>query len=206
MNYRTALAVLGAAILIPTFGVAAQLGSNISTPVVSNAATSTPDVYQVQYFRQANTSGVSDTIIDIVDPGTNGLAPLCADIYVLLPDEELSECCGCPITHNQLIEGGVNANLTGNPATPQTTHNGVIKIISAVQPSNGCAASVVNPTPTPTLRSWKTAGNGQVEEFASAGLSAAEQAFLATTCGDFVSELSGHGICSCPVAPGSVAF
>ncbi len=201
MNYRTVLAVLGAAILIPTFGVAAQLGSNISTPVVSNAATGTPDVYQVQYFRSANTTGVGDTVIDIVDPGTNGLAPLCADIYVTLPDEELTECCGCPITHNQLIEGGVNANLTGNPANGRATHNGVIKIISATTPSGGCAASVQNPSPTPTLRSWKTPANGETEEFASAGLSAAELGFLATTCTDFVNTLSGTGQCTCPVAP-----
>ncbi len=202
MNYRTVLAVLGAALLIPTFGVAAQLGSNVSTPVVSNAATTTPDVYQVYYFRQANTANVPDTIIDIVDPGTNGLAPLCADIYVLLPDEELAECCGCPITHNQLIEGGVNANLTGNPANGRATHNGVIKIISATTPSGGCAASVQNPTPTPTLRSWASPGNGDENpEFQSAGLSAAEQNFLATTCTDFVQTLSGTGVCSCPVAP-----
>ena len=199
MNYRTVLAVLGAAILIPTFGVAAQLGSNISTPVVSNAATSTPDVYQVQYFRNVPTGG--DTIIDIVDPGTNGLAPLCADIYVTLPDEELSECCGCPITHNQLIEGGVAANLIGNPANGRAVHNGVIKIISAVEPAAGCGASVQNPTPTPTLRSWKTPPNGETEEFASAGLSAAELGFLATTCTDFVQTLSGTGQCTCPVAP-----
>ena len=203
MNYRTAVAVLGAAILIPTFGVAAQLGSNISTPVISNAATSTPDVYQVQYFRQANTAGIADTIIDIVDPGTNGLAPLCADIYVLLPDEELSECCGCPITHNQLIEGGVNANLTGNPANGRPVHNGVIKIISAATPSTGgCAASVQNPTPTSTLRSWASPGNSDENpEFQSVGLSAAEQSFLATTCTDFVTTLSGTGQCTCPVAP-----
>ena len=200
MNYRTVLAVLGAAILIPTFGVAAQLGSNISTPVVSNQATTTPDVYQVQYFRNVPTGG--DTIIDIVDPGTNGLAPLCADIYVTLPDEELSECCGCPITHNQLIEGGVNANLTGNPANGRAVHNGVIKIISAATPSTGgCAASVQAPAPTPTLRSWKTPANGETEEFASAGLSAAELGFLASTCTDFVTTLSGTGVCTCPVAP-----
>ena len=202
MNYKTVLAVLGAALLIPTFGVAAQLGSNVSTPVVSNAATSTPDVYQVQYFRFANTAGIPDTILDIVDPGTNGLAPLCADIYVVLPDEELSECCGCPITHNQLIEGGVSA-LTNNPANGRAVHNGVIKIISATVPaSGGCAASVQNPSPTPALRSWESPGfTDENPEFKGAGLSAAEQSFLATTCTDFVNTLSGTGICTCPVAP-----
>ena len=223
---RFTLAVLAGTILLTTCAFA-QGGKyspqalkpgapsrNVSNPVTSAASTA-PDVFEVQYFRNANTSGVPDQEIDIVDPGTNwtsaaAAAPnLCADIYVVTPDEELNECCGCPVTPDQLISGTVNAFLTTNPANGRTASNGVIKIISSVPDSYG-NCNPATPIPTPTLRAWITHVNNILgttnnpvfttteEEFARPDLGAGEKYFLSKTCGDFIRDLSGAGICTCP--------
>jgi hypothetical protein len=167
-------------------GAAAQLGSNLSTPVISNQATAPADVFRVQYFRglltgaTLSTTGNGFTItgntspeeyVDIVNPGTNGADPhssvtgvgdLCALIYVFDTNEELEECCGCLVTPDQLIEIPVIANLLSNPNNPRLVRNGVIKIISSAPtrlPAAEYDNSVCNPgapNPTPTLREWIT--------------------------------------------------
>lgn len=205
MNFRTALAVLGAAFILPTLG-SAQIRSEVSTPVISNAST-TPDVYQLTYFRNAQ-GAVPDTAIDVVDPGTNGLGNMCVNVYVFTPDEELAECCSCPITHNQVLEFSVNVNLTANPANGRTVHNGVIKIVASAE-APSCNAGAANLAPVATLRSWKTAFHAipgtttytaTEEEFSSAGLSAAELTQITGNCNNYQTELSGAGICTCPAA------
>ena len=167
-----------------------------------------PDVYEVNYFRNMNMGGPDD-IVDIVDPGTNGSGNLCAMIYVITTDEELNECCGCLITPDQLIELGVQANLTANPGNGQTAHNGAIKIIKSV-PTNPAATGNAQcdpgaPVPTPTLEAWLThvttiTGLPTTTEvpFLSAPLSTSEQHILATTCAFLEAHNSGPGVCTCP--------
>jgi len=66
--------------------------------------------------------GNGDNIIRLINP--NGAAngnlagareqPVCAMIYVFDDDEEMGECCGCPLTSAQLATFSVEANLTSN--------------------------------------------------------------------------------------------
>ncbi len=69
-----------------------------------------------------NTESAGDNIIRLVNPngGANGnLAgakpqPVCAMIYVFDDDEEMGECCGCPLSSAQLATFSVIQNLTSN--------------------------------------------------------------------------------------------
>jgi len=69
-----------------------------------------------------NTIGNGDNIIRLINPngGANGnLAgakpqPVCAMIYVFDDDQEMGECCGCPLTSAQMATFSVEHNLTSN--------------------------------------------------------------------------------------------
>ena len=63
--------------------------------------------------------GNGDNIIRLVNPNgsANSLVggsdqPVCAMIYVFDDDEEMGECCGCPLTPGQLATFSVENNLT----------------------------------------------------------------------------------------------
>ncbi len=69
-----------------------------------------------------NTEGEGDNIIRLINP--NGAAngnlagakeqEVCAMIYVFDDDEEMGECCGCPLSSTQLATFSVLQNLTSN--------------------------------------------------------------------------------------------
>jgi len=69
-----------------------------------------------------NTGSIADNIIRLVNPngGANGnLAgakpqPVCAMVYVFDDNEEMGECCGCPLSSTQLATFSVENNLTSN--------------------------------------------------------------------------------------------
>ena len=77
------------------------------------------------------------------------------DVYVWRADQELSECCACPITPNGMFSFTV-ATATANPGDGGTTPvSGSIDIISDSTASCTDAAAGA-PTPTPDLRAWAT--------------------------------------------------
>lgn len=213
-SYKAAIAACGLAILLSTTAVAKSTEALVdaaSSNVTSSVNLLTLDVYRVNYFEYANSDGVYPSEpVAIVDPGTNGRANLCADIYVLTPDEQLNECCGCLITPDQLLQFDVDNDLVANPANGTYAHSGAIKIISsAVGAGNKCDPG--HPTPTPTLRAWITHYNfvyffneptpfafATETQFSDPGLCPSELSFLARTCAAFEAALSGSGICSCP--------
>jgi hypothetical protein len=66
----------------------------------------------------------------------------CAMIYVFDSNENLGECCGCPLTPQQLISLSVEQNLTKNWApNPPPPAAGVVDIISAAPNETTCASS-----------------------------------------------------------------
>ncbi len=90
--------------------------------------------------------GNGDNIIRLINP--NGAAnanlagaqtnTICAMIYVFDDDEEMGECCGCPLSSAQLATFSVEHNLTSNwglsgGAESGDHANGAIAIISADQ-------------------------------------------------------------------------
>ena len=196
---KSTLAALATATMLT---VAASAASSPTTSAPSNS----PDVYRVNYFLNLTngaTNSTLDATITILDPGSNGSANLCADIYVLNPSEELEECCTCPLTPDEMITGSVTTYLTHNPLNGYSfgLSNGVIKIIA------DAACNPGKPTPTEGLVSWLTRVDraGSVTgvtttEFEEATLSTAERTSLATRCNNF-QYASGYGICSCPPEP-----
>ena len=80
----------------------------------SPAAAPPPDTLQVNYFVNANTGGAPDGTVQIDNPGTSG-GNVCAEIYAFYPDEEMTECCGCMLTPDDLRTLSINVDLTSNP-------------------------------------------------------------------------------------------
>jgi hypothetical protein len=177
----------------------AALASFGGIAVAENPATGgTPNVYNVDYFSNANTSGAPDGTLRIINPGTSG-GNLCADIYVFDTNEEMSECCSCTTTPDGLLTLSVNNDLTSNPLTGVVLNTGVIKIVSAAT-SGGLCPVPTTPAPVATLREWTThiQTGGTITENPSqeASLSLAEGKALAGQCSAIVKDGSGHGICA----------
>jgi len=121
-----------------------------------------------------NVGGRGDNIIRLINP--NGAAngnlagaktdTVCAMIYVFDDDEEMGECCGCPLSSARLATFSVEHNLTSNwglSGGPENGDhaNGTIAIIAAapnttpVTPGGGAEAAnclgsaCCDPTNTP---------------------------------------------------------
>src|SRR5581483_4527753 len=170
-----------------------------------SATTIPADTLNVNYFVNANTTGAPDGTVQITNPGTSGRT-VCAMIYVFYPDEEMTECCGCTVTPDDLRTLSINGDLTANPLVGIKATTGVIKIVSSKYPTSGvCDPRTL--TPTPATRDWAThilglSTGGYViteEEFQSATLGSTEVSSLQAGCSAIVLEGSGHGICTCGV-------
>ncbi len=174
-----------------------------SGPLTKAPVEGITDVLKVDYFANANTSGAPDGTLRITDPGTSA-GNICAYIFVVDPDQEMSECCGCLNTPDGLATLSVNTNLTANPLTGTSLTTGVIKILSVSPIGNACplpGQSSGSDTIEPAIRAWTThiqTGN-VVTETASqdATLSVGELSRLANECYGIVLDGSGKGICSC---------
>ncbi len=104
-----------------------------------------------------NVGGNGDNIIRLINP--NGAAngnlagakeqPVCAMIYVFDDDEEMGECCGCPLTSTQLATFSVEFNLTSDWAITGGPEggdhkNGSIAIVAAAQNADIAVGSSSN--------------------------------------------------------------
>ena len=199
--------------------VTAALALSALIPTAARAQRS-DDVFEINYYANANTDGVTaDATVRITNPGTHGAPPhgtvpvtpgkgigdLCALIYVFSADQQLAECCGCPVTPNGLLTLSVKNDLTKNPLTPVTLHEGAIKIISSTPPASG-SCDAKSAVPTPELVAWAThvqkptsSSPGVITEtaFEDAQLSDAELSLLQDKCGDIQDNGSDHGVCTC---------
>jgi hypothetical protein len=162
------------------------------------------DTFQVNYFSNAHRSAPHGEVWS-VDPGLT-YAPLCEMVYVFDSRQEMTECCGCYRSHNSLRWYDVDTDLTSNPLTGVTVHDGVIKLVSAAINNSPCDPTA-NVTPTPNLRSWATHIQAKVGaswpitegESQASALGASELANLQAQCA-FIGILgSGTGICTCGV-------
>jgi hypothetical protein len=190
--------------LLTLLAVAILASLSVGLTLGATPETTTPpvqDTLNVNYFVNANTEGAPDGTVQLTNPGTSG-ATVCALIYVFYPDEEMTECCGCTLTPDDLRTLSINTDLTSNPLVGIPATSGVIKIVSSAD-TGTCDPRTI--TPTPSTRDWAThiiglSTGGYViteEEFQSATLSNAEISRLQAGCSAIVLEGSGHGICSC---------
>jgi len=171
--------------------------------VLGTGAAMAQDVFKVNYFANANTAGAPDATVRLDNPGLT-YGNLCAMIYVFDRDEQLTECCGCVESHNDLRTLSVNGDLTSNPLTGRKSTTGVIKVVSAAVNNSPCDPTT-NVTPTANLRVWATHIQNKVgtaypiteTESSDSTLGATELANLQAQC-SFVAILgSGQGVCSC---------
>ena len=184
----------------------AVLGVVLSSSVIWAATPPPADTFKVNYFSNANTAGAPDGTVYLTNPGTSG-GNICAMIYVLDPNQELLECCGCSLTPDSLRTISVNNDLTANPLTREVLTFGSIKVISS---TGAPTCNPSKPVPTPAVRGWGThiqlpaslgisAVNAYLTETDSqdATLSSTEVSHLAGLCGSIISNASGYGICTC---------
>jgi hypothetical protein len=84
-----------------------------------------------------NGTGSGDNIVHLVNPTSTD--PMCAMIYVYDDDQELGECCGCPLSNNKLLSLSVRNQLTSNweLRTPDID-NGLVAIQSGTPNNPGC--------------------------------------------------------------------
>jgi hypothetical protein len=165
---------------------------------------SAQDVYKINYFSN-NAAPAPDATVRISNPGLT-YGNLCAMIYVFDADQQLTECCGCVETHNNLHTLSVRGQLTNNPLTGVVSRTGVIKVVSAAVNNSPCDPTS-NVSPKANLRVWVTHIQNPVggafpiteTESSDSTLGATELANLQAQCA-FVGILgSGQGICSCGV-------
>jgi hypothetical protein len=191
--------------VVVVVALALAAGSQVAQ---AQSAPATSDVYTVDYYSNANTTGAEDATVRVINPGTTSLsstqaADLCALIYVFDANQEMSECCGCFVSANALLTLSVNNNLTSNPLLGTLLHTGVIKIVSS---ANAKPCDPTKITLTPTLRAWATHIQNKVGtafpetegESQAAILGTGEGADLAEDCTVLEELGSGNGICKCP--------
>jgi len=164
------------------------------------------DTFTLHYYANGNTAGAPDATLRIDNTGDT-YGNLCAMIYVFTADQQMTECCGCVNSHNNLATYSVNGNLLNNPLTGVLPVRGAIKIVSAAVNAAPCDPTT-NVTPTPELRSWATHVQNKVGNAfpitetpgLDSTLGAVELANLQAQCA-FIGILgSGAGVCNCPAA------
>jgi hypothetical protein len=124
-------------------------------------------------------------------------------IYVYAANQQLQECCGCPVTQNGLVEENVKTNLLGNPYTGVTPNQGVIQIIATTDPGV-CDPTASTATPAHGLTTWTTHIEDEVgtafpitvTQNSGGALSAKEIKTLQTVC-SLLTSSGGPGVCTC---------
>jgi len=90
---------------------------------------------QQGYGGPGHSGGDGDALVHIVDVGAFDSDPvhgdLCANIYVFDDDQEMQECCSCPLTADSVQTFSTINDLTSNPQFSSPLGVGVIKIVSS---------------------------------------------------------------------------
>jgi hypothetical protein len=181
----------------------------VFAPVVTNVDVG--EFFTTNYFANNTAGGAPDATLRFTEhygaPLVDG--KLCANIYVFAADQQITECCSCPVTANGLVTASVRTDLTSNPLTGVTPNNGVVQIISSKVPPNGCDptifGAIATAGPSPEVDSWMTQIQNKVgtaypiteSEGVEELLTAGEYLDLVVDC-SFLREFgSGQGTCTC---------
>jgi hypothetical protein len=151
-------------LLFAVLAITLMLGGNAFAQNVGDNS-----VYFVTYYSNANTAGVPDATLRIVNDGgavciatdSTKRNVICAEddiggtlwaaIYVFDDSQEMRSCCACQITSDGLLSESVNKELTSNEFTGRgEMTRGVIKVISSF------SSDPTFPEPIPGLRAWFT--------------------------------------------------
>jgi len=188
--------------------VTAQHVGSTTILAQSNGLTGSADLtvvplVAVSYFSRVNavTSGVDGTI-RLINPGLTG-GNLCAMVYVFDQNQELNECCGCPVSDSGLLTLSLLNDLTANTLTGKEPQAGEIKVVPS-DPAQSPQCDPASSVPTGAILGWVTnaqvsGGTTPVTEtaFDLVPLSDGEEKVLVNLCSFMKLLGSGNGICSC---------
>jgi hypothetical protein len=176
--------------------------------------------FQVSYA--ANPSA-GESYINIINTGANGdpiLGPglggasgnVCVNVYAFDPGEEMISCCSCLVTPNQVVNLGVNANLTVKTLTGVIPTSVTVKLLNTLAGTGGTGLSCTNSATAAgganfpivngivaygtTPQAIGTKFNVVEHPFIPSTLSPAELASLTNRCSNIVGNGSLYGICS----------
>ena len=153
------------------------------------------------YFSQANNSATNlDATVYVTNVGMTNNS-LCAMVYVFDTQQEMTECCACSASTDDLRTLSIKHDLTNHPATGVAPAAGVIEIVSADVSNQGCNAS--SSSPAGELSAWSThiqvtnASTFALTEapFEVVPLTPAHASRLQSQCGFLMAE--SNGICTC---------
>jgi hypothetical protein len=190
----------------------------VAAPVASaqNVGPLPVDVFTTNYFSNNTTPGAPPATLRFTEQQSqfaSGVNPAkdyleeCAMIYVFAADQQLTECCGCPVSLNGLVTENVHKDLLSNPLTGVVPNEGAIQIVSGLYLAEG-TIGYCDPTeviPAPEVNSWVTHIQNKVgtgfpvtetpgdEEL----LSSTELGILEGDCLAIETLGSGSGICNC---------
>ena len=186
-------------------------GSAPSTASTDGAATSTMEVgyFDISSPYSDNGSGNGDNLLRLINP-TDADGTLCAEIYVFDSEEEMGECCGCPITPNGLDQISVGKDLLTNwflPGGPppsgtivELTTTEAFGCDPTVPVTEGQSASNIIGYITHNQvidRIPATSSLTEVPLYDQGAPDSAEAAYLSGTCGFLLGDGTGLGYCSC---------
>src|SRR5581483_12009358 len=108
--------------------------------------------YQVRY---AANLGLGESYIDIVNTGANGapiLGPglgatvgnICVNVYAFDPGEEMVSCCSCLVTPDQVVNLGVNRDLTSKTLTGVIPTSVTVKLVATLAGVGGSGTTCTN--------------------------------------------------------------
>jgi len=160
------------------------------------------ETFQTMYFSNNTTSGAPAATLRFTEHDGTAHHTECAMIYVYAADQQLAECCGCPVTYNGLVSENVQKDLLGNTLTRVIPNEGVIQVVSGV-PTGVCDPTLVNVEPE--VDSWITHVQNKVgtafpiteEEGDAEFLSSDELGTLESDCAFALRLGSGFGQCKC---------
>lgn len=159
------------------------------------------ETFSTNYFANNTASGAPPATLRFTEHGSVAHDE-CAMFYVFAADQQMTECCGCPVSANGLVEENVKTQLTANPLTGVIPPDGVIQVVSAAYPGS-CDPTA--PIIQPEIDTWMTHVQNKVGTAypitETAGdeelLSSTETAFLEADCSFVLSLGSGQGSCKC---------
>lgn len=172
--------------------------------IASAQAVTLDGPFNTNYFSNNTSAGApAGTLRFSYDGAAGNPRTLCGNIYVFAADQQLAECCSCPVTADGLIEENIKTNLLGNTLTRVTPNQGVIKMVASLD-TGVCDASAVG-TLEPGLTAWTTHIENKVgttwpvsvTQNSPSTLSAAEFASLQADCAFAIRLGSGFGVCTC---------
>ena len=225
-------------------GPGLQVTQQAAMAQVTFPAAPITEIFQVSYFDVSSSftpsqqgyggpghsGGAGDSLVRIVDSG-GGISPAnnrCANIYIFDDDQELQECCSCPLSPNGLRTISVINDLTSNPQFTSPLGVGVIAIITStigaplnctsggdgvagtagsltvadlifgLEASASHAESIASNNPNFTPP-FGFVTSTSVKDFRDATLEAEEFNELTSICLNVELHASGRGICQCGI-------